>query len=103
MIADFVAFVGTVAELTHQTWLYPYLIFSVHIGSYSIDFYKIGDIAFSIAVLLFFVLRTVRITHERARAAAELEAARTVQQVLVPDNIPVVPGFTLHCVYKPAG
>lgn len=37
------------------------------------------------------------------RLAAEMESARTVQQVLVPNEIPPVPGFAIHCVYKPAG
>jgi hypothetical protein len=31
--------------------------------------------------------------------AAELEAARTVQHVLIPEEIPAVPGFTLQSVY----
>jgi serine phosphatase RsbU (regulator of sigma subunit) len=32
-----------------------------------------------------------------------MESARTVQQVLIPTEIPPVPGFAIHCVYKPAG
>jgi serine phosphatase RsbU (regulator of sigma subunit) len=54
-------------------------------------------------MLLFLVLRTIGIARERAQAAAELEAARTVQQVLIPEETPSVPGFTIHSVYKPAG
>jgi len=49
------------------------------------------------------VLRTIRIARERAQVAAELEAARTVQQVLIPEETPSVPGFAIHSVYKPAG
>ena len=37
------------------------------------------------------------------RLAGEMESARTVQQVLIPHQIPPVPGFRIHCVYKPAG
>jgi hypothetical protein len=37
------------------------------------------------------------------RAETELEAARTVQQVLIPDEIPSVPGFKIESVYRPAG
>jgi serine phosphatase RsbU (regulator of sigma subunit) len=54
-------------------------------------------------LLLFLVLRTVRIARERALASAELLAARTVQQVLIPEDIPTVPGFLMHSVYQPAG
>jgi hypothetical protein len=101
--ADYWNFVRTVASFFHLTALYSYLPFNVSIGSYRVDFWRVGDFAFYLAVLLFLILRTVRIAHERALAAAELEAARTVQQVLIPDNIPSVPGFLLQSVYKPAG
>jgi hypothetical protein len=37
------------------------------------------------------------------RAETELEAARTVQQVLIPDEIPSLPAFKIESVYKPAG
>jgi len=101
--ADYWNFVGNVASLIHLTALYPYLRFSVSVGSYMVDLWRLGDFAFYIAVLLFLILRTVRIAHERALAAAELEAARTVQLVLIPEDIPTVPGFLLRSVYKPAG
>jgi hypothetical protein len=101
--ADYWKFFINVAEYAHLTALYPYLPFSLFFGSYRLDFYSIGDLAFYIAVLLFLVLRTVRIAHERAHAAAEIEAARTVQQVLIPDDVPTVPGFSIQSVYKPAG
>ena len=32
-----------------------------------------------------------------------MESARTVQQVLIPTEIPRVAGFDIQCVYKPAG
>jgi len=101
--ADYWNFVRNVASFFHLTALYPYLPFTVSVGSYDVDFWRVGDFAFYVAVLLFLILRTVRIAHERALAAAELEAARTVQQVLIPENIPNIPGFLLQSVYKPAG
>jgi hypothetical protein len=101
--ADYWNFVRSIASFFHLTALYPYLPFTVSLGSYDVDFWRVGDFAFYIAVLLFLILRTVRIAHERALAAAELEAARTVQQVLIPENIPSIPGFLLQSVYKPAG
>ena len=44
-----------------------------------------------------------RNTVERAAFAAELEAARVVQQVLILEEIPNVPGFRIESIYKPAG
>ncbi len=58
---------------------------------------------YDVTILLFLVLRTIGIARQGARAAAEMEAARTVQQVLVPEEIPTIPGFALASVYRPAG
>ena len=51
-------------------------------------------------------LTTQHINSEGARqyrAEGELEAARAVQQVLIPDEIPNVTGFRIESVYRPAG
>jgi hypothetical protein len=37
------------------------------------------------------------------RAETELEAARAVQQVLIPDDIPTLPCFKIESVFQPAG
>jgi sigma-B regulation protein RsbU (phosphoserine phosphatase) len=55
------------------------------------------------AVLAILILRFARTSREEEHHANELEAARTVQQVLVPDENPSIPGFTIQSVYKPAG
>ena len=61
-----------------------------------------GDLAmFSVVAVL--VLRFARSRRDEERLAAELEAARAVQHVLVPDEIPSIPGFQIECIYKPAG
>lgn len=74
-----------------------------HVISYELPLGSLCDFIFLTAILIFLVLRTVGIARRHARAASELEAARTVQQVLIPDEIPVIPGFVLHSIYKPAG
>lgn len=61
-----------------------------------------GDIAmFSVVAVL--VFRYARSRTDEEHFAAELEAARAVQHVLIPDEIPSVPGFEIECVYRPAG
>ena len=100
--ADYWKFFRDVADYAHLTALYPYLPFSLLFGSYRVDFYSIGDLAFYIAVLLFLVLRTVRIARERAGAAAELEAARTTQQLLLARSSLPTPGFHVETIYHPA-
>jgi sigma-B regulation protein RsbU (phosphoserine phosphatase) len=48
-----------------------------------------------------FIRDLVRDRREKLRMAAELEAARAVQQVLVSEKMPAIPGFTLEAVYRP--
>ena len=75
----------------------------VHVAGFEFALLQVGDFFSFITVLLFLVLRTIGIARERARATAELEAARSVQQILIPDEMPTVPGFELRSIYNPAG
>ena len=54
------------------------------------------------AVLAIIVLRFARKSRDEERYKNELEAARVVQQVLVPVDNPKIPGFDLESVYRPA-
>ena len=74
-----------------------------HLAGYGFSLWDVWTIIYCVTMLLFLVLRTIGIAREHAQAAAELEAARTVQQVLVPAETPSVAGFAIHSVYKPAG
>jgi len=100
--ADYWNFLRNIAQYAHaDPWL-QYLPFSIEFGSYNIDFYRLGDLAFDIAVLIFLVQRTVRIARERDRASAELEAARTTQQLLLARSSHPTPGFHVETIYHPA-
>ncbi len=74
----------------------------VPLGIFGIDFDALADILIELSLLVFLTTRTVRIARERNRAAAELEAARSVQQVLVPEHVASIPGLTLGTAYHPA-
>jgi hypothetical protein len=54
-------------------------------------------------VLIVLVLRFARTRRDEERMRGELEAARAVQQMLVPDEIPTIPGFAIQAIYHPAG
>jgi hypothetical protein len=101
-LADYWRFFCDLVSFTHFARLYPFLVFSLPVGTYQVDFYRIGDLIFYIAVLLFLVLRTVGIARDRARAAAELEAARTTQQLLLSRSSHPTPGFHVESIYHPA-
>jgi serine phosphatase RsbU (regulator of sigma subunit) len=53
--------------------------------------------------LTIFVRDLIRDRREKERLAAELAAGRAVQQVLIPEETPVIPGFNIQSVYKPFG
>lgn len=76
---------------------------ALHIGFYRVEVGDIGTFAFNITILLFIVLRTIRVARERAEAAAEIEAAQTTQQLLLARASQPTPGFSVESVYYPAG
>jgi sigma-B regulation protein RsbU (phosphoserine phosphatase) len=65
--------------------------------------YQTTGIVVQLALFTILLFRFVRTRSDEERYKTELEAARTVQQVLVPEEIPTIPGFALASVYKPAG
>jgi hypothetical protein len=70
---------------------------------FPISVQNIADFLMQISILAILVLRFARTRRDEERHASELEAARAVQQVLVPDNILTIPGFLIQSAYKPAG
>ncbi len=69
----------------------------------SISVQDIADFLTQLSLLAILMLRFARTRRDEERFKSELEAARTVQQVLIPEEIPAIPGLALECVYKPAG
>jgi serine phosphatase RsbU (regulator of sigma subunit) len=63
----------------------------------------VTDALVQLAVFAILVLRFARTRRDRQRLGAELEAARAVQSILIPEEIPAIPGFDIQCVYQPAG
>jgi sigma-B regulation protein RsbU (phosphoserine phosphatase) len=101
-VANYWNFLATMAAVLNLPFQFPSLP-NLPIGSYQADFWNVWNAIYFVTMLLFLVLRTIGIARQHARVAAELEAARIVQHVLIPDEIPSIPGFGLHSVYKPAG
>jgi len=55
------------------------------------------------AILIILIRRFARSRRDEGRLKSEMEAARVVQQVLLPAEIPTIPGFQINSVYRPAG
>jgi hypothetical protein len=70
---------------------------------FDISLNDIGATFFLAGMLAILILRFTRTRLHEETYAREREAARTVQQVLVPEDIPTTPGFQIRSVYHPFG
>jgi phosphoserine phosphatase RsbU/P len=60
------------------------------------------QLIFIVALLAFLIRRFAQSRAQEERFTADLEAARTLQQVLIPETAPVMPGLEIHAAYHPA-
>lgn len=90
----FVSFASATAEeaTMEQQWAVPFLLIRA--------FFTLGVIIAMVALLFRDQRRTAE---ERALLMGEIQAARSVQQVIIPEAIPSIPGFLIESAYKPAG
>jgi hypothetical protein len=73
-----------------------------HLGGVGFTALQISSLLFLAGVLAVVLHRFIRVSKDEQLAAAELEAARAVQQLLIPATQPDTPGFTVESVYLPA-
>ena len=57
---------------------------------------------FLLALLVFLIRRFSMARRKEEHMAGEFEAARQVQQILMPDQLDQCPGFTVESIYQPA-
>jgi len=105
LVADFKILVGALAWIPKlSTWAYDFgqSLTRIHAGPFAIQLTDVGNWLFWISLGTILVLRTIRISREQARLESELEAARQVQQVILPGGLETIPGFSVETVYRPA-
>ena len=90
--------------------LLQYITFNYQILNSISDFFvdrvrpsPTGDLAIVVGFLALTMVRTLRIVRERASIASEIQAARTMQQLLLGQTAAPTPGFAIETVYHPAG
>jgi len=76
--------------------------FQTSLWPFPFSFSNLADGLFLVTVLAILVHRFTRTRREEERISNELDSARTVQSVLIPTEIPDIPGFVISAVYKPA-
>jgi hypothetical protein len=74
----------------------------IQFGAIPVQPGDIGDLFFLLAIAVVMFFRFTRVSREQARSAAELGAAREIQQRLVPAALPELVGFHLEAAYLPA-
>ncbi|HVT97648.1 MAG TPA: PP2C family protein-serine/threonine phosphatase [Acidobacteriaceae bacterium] len=72
------------------------------VGGFAISFFEAADLLFLLAIGVVMFFRFTRVSREQARSAAELQAAREIQQRLVPVSLPRIAGYALQAAYLPA-
>jgi phosphoserine phosphatase RsbU/P len=69
---------------------------------FSLQIQIVFYLVFLLAMLVFLIRRFTLARRREERLASEFEAARQVQQVLLPDRLEPCPGFHVDSVYRPA-
>jgi hypothetical protein len=93
---------GQGRRFTHWTFNQGMAAWGIHVGAYSFS------APFLLDLLLFIVLLVTvgryQFMERRRQSEIELEvkSAREVQHVLVPEETPAIPGYSVASVYKPA-
>jgi hypothetical protein len=78
------------------------LINSLKIGIFTFDMDRLGILSFWCSLAVIMVLRFKRTSRQQAVLEGEMAAAREVQQVILPEQVETIPGFTVESVYQPA-
>jgi len=78
------------------------LLQPVPLGPVQLQLQDLGNLTFLFAMAFVMFFRFTRVSREQARTAAELNAAREIQQRLVPASLPAVPGYAIEAAYRPA-
>jgi uncharacterized membrane protein len=71
-------------------------------GPVPIHFASIADFAGLLAIVVIIFVRFLRIHRDQERASSELAAARSVQELMIPQEKLQTPGFEVDSVYNPA-
>ena len=67
-----------------------------------IDLRGLSNLLFAIVMLIAMTFRLRRIQNRNREVEQEIAAARSVQQILIPDQLPTIPGLRIESAYLPA-
>ena len=89
-------------ELIIQTYHRDFQIPSLHLGLVEFTFDSLFSVPYLVSVAMLIFARFNQVSRQQTEAQADLEAARIIQQILIPEALPHIPGFQIESVYHPA-
>ncbi len=75
---------------------------TIQAGMIPIHFASIADFVGILTIVLIIFVRFLRIQHDQERANSELAAARSVQELMIPQEKLETPGYEVDSIYTPA-
>ena len=94
--------VSMIPEFTGPAFRFQNAIFNWTVGPFEINANSIDGCLFVLSLAIILVLRSTRIAHQQAYLETEMAAAREVQQIILPEQLEGVPGFSIESAYVPA-
>lgn len=92
-------FSSSMADWTGRNYRSP---LTLQAGPVPIHFATFADFIGLLAIVIIIFVRFLRIQRDRERASSELAAARSVQELLIPQERMKTPGFEVDSIYNPA-
>jgi phosphoserine phosphatase RsbU/P len=74
----------------------------IHLGSFVISVGMVGALIGYVSLTIIIVRRATRTSRQETLLEGEMAAARQIQQIILPEQIETIPGFTVESVYQPA-
>lgn len=81
---------------------FEFLVETLSIGPIELEPNDLGNLLYFLSSLIVIFFRFSRVAQEQARSAAEIAAAREIQQQLIPEALPSLPGLHIEAAYIPA-
>ncbi len=91
--------IAGMSEVEGQAYRSP---LTIQAGPIPIHFASIADFTGILVIVLIIFVRFLRIHRTQERVSSELAAARSVQELMIPDEKLETPGFEVDSVYNPA-
>ncbi len=98
---------GGLLLLSFQTGWRPGILLSINQWNvvqtpYPVPLQEFVQLIFIVALLAFLIRRFAKSRAQEERYTADLEAARTLQHVLIPEKLPSIPNLEITTAYHPA-